>query len=489
MSVFQHIDAHAAKIKSLTQRLDIVESVCGSPNPALNTSQISHHTLEVINAGLTRVKESDGHVEINTWLSHWSSESTSIVSSDKRHGLAELEDVCVALQSLLDTASCGVVVLELEQSLKKHSRNPTTILSLPDEKLVEIFEWNNTYDGEGNNCSIDISHVNKRFRRVALQCPRLWSVMHNGQNADELHTFLARSGVTELVVSLNEGLLKDSYIVFKPRVDEFLRVVSKHTQRWREFRCAIDNDVGDETTEVLHRYELLDCPTLQNIIFMNRMTNRPPVMLSCSSWVMPLLVEFKGQNAIPLSKVVTTLVQMDLELAAGGGWSIGDLRTALDHATALESLFIRFSASLTSTFTATPSEAYLQFPNLKKLEFHISDGSDTAEEFIGSVMGHFDAPLATSLKLMCSTYGALDGLLHAIIPNDGVFPALNTFWFLMESRRPFEHDTLPIVLARLPSLQHLHLGSDSFLNCGEAPHGIDLRSWSYMDVLDSRRDI
>jgi hypothetical protein len=71
MSVFQYIDAHAAHIESLTQRLEIVDSVCGSPNSALNTSQISHQALEVIVEGLTRVKESNGHVDISTWLSQY----------------------------------------------------------------------------------------------------------------------------------------------------------------------------------------------------------------------------------------------------------------------------------------------------------------------------------------------------------------------------------------------------------------------------------
>ncbi|TDL21026.1 hypothetical protein BD410DRAFT_840751 [Rickenella mellea] len=179
---------------------------CACCSDQILDSTFGHRGIvEVINAGLTRVKESDGHVDISTWLSRWSSESTSILSPDEHRGLAELTEGCDALQSFLDTASYGVVVLDLEQSLKKHNRNPTTILSFPDEKLVEIFEWKNTYDGEDNNRSIHMSHVNKRFRRVALQSPRLWFVVHNGQNADERNTFLSRSRAAQLVVSLNEG--------------------------------------------------------------------------------------------------------------------------------------------------------------------------------------------------------------------------------------------------------------------------------------------
>ncbi|TDL14047.1 hypothetical protein BD410DRAFT_810043 [Rickenella mellea] len=480
----------------------IQESACEIQNFTLNntnTNHISHHTLDVICEGLARVKESGGHVDISTWLPHSSSKSTTILPPSEHHNLAELKDVCAALQSLSVTASHGVSLLE--QNLKKKSRNPTTVLSLPDETSAEIFEWNNTYDGEGGLLFIALG---------SGSC--LVPALH------------------KLVVSLNESLRKDSYMVFKPRVDNFLQIVAKHTQRWREFRCAIDNEVVEETTEAFNRYEnlkcpMLNCPMLKKISFINRTTNWAPIMLSYSTWTMPSLVEFKGQKSIPQIAVVKSLVAMDLELTSGNGWDVRDLNAALVHVTALEIVVIRFSAHMMNALY-TPSTAHLSFPTLKHLELHFAGSDREVGSFLGGVWATFEAPVATNLTLKTKIYRSADRNLQLIVPNSSVFPSLKTFRFLTNTSTPFEQDTFPLFLRGFRPFNtstwapihldancgeyfriatHFHpyyhcvsydaamfrtpLYASFWLNCRAAPRGFSSKSSSYKNALVSPRDI
>ncbi|TDL30105.1 hypothetical protein BD410DRAFT_893266 [Rickenella mellea] len=64
---------------------------------------------------------------------------------------------------------------------------------LPDEILAMIFEAGYTSDLEGNQFAVSISHVNKRFRNISLELPRLWSTISNYQGISELDEYLARS--------------------------------------------------------------------------------------------------------------------------------------------------------------------------------------------------------------------------------------------------------------------------------------------------------
>ncbi|TDL21020.1 hypothetical protein BD410DRAFT_790093 [Rickenella mellea] len=418
-------------------------------------TSITAHTLDIIMAGLLKVEVGGGSVDRDTWSRQFDS-----LSPPRRLDICEVKDVCVALDSLLQVARIGVSILEGNGGADQRH----TIHSLPDETLANIFEFNHDDVGKSNEYSIDISHTCRRFRMVALHCPRLWSVVHNGQNADELDPFLSRSGRTKLTVAVNEDLLHELYSSNTIPVKKFMDVVTKQLDRWGSFRCIVNDEVGSETIEVLCEYTRLHLPMLTTFTCKNRMKEYPePLDIFYKSWLMPSLIRYSAVRTFPPHGMSGTLKTVDLSLSRLGHLGVEQLRYTLHYATELESLAIKFRDSAPTLIVDFhgPVIDNLCLPKLRcfsldfnGMEFHFS-------ECVRDVFRNFTAPVATILALK-GGYGSLDEILLAIIPNDQVFPSVNRFELLPRGSRVFGQETLPIALARMPSLQHLSIRSESY---------------------------
>ncbi|TDL21018.1 hypothetical protein BD410DRAFT_313705 [Rickenella mellea] len=212
-------------------------------------------------------------------------------------------------------------------------------------------------------------------------------------------------------------------------------------------------------------YSHLHLPKLSTFMYNNRMIVHPqPSDSFYTSWLMPSLMRYSGVRTPPPHGISRTSKAMDLAFYASGDFSVEGLRFALHEATELESLVIKFRDS-SPTLAASGHRPVVTDLCLSKLryfslgftgmEFHVA-------ETFHDVFRSFTAPIATTLMLHNSCYGPVDETLLAIILDDQAFPSVNKFEFSTRGGRAFKVDTLPIVFARMPSLQHISVCAESY---------------------------
>ncbi len=133
------------------------------------------------------------------------------------------------------------------------------IAPLPDEILALIFEYSSP-PGEGTRQAVWLSHVSRRFRRIALSACRLWTTLHSNAKRKELKALASYSGKET-----------DLHIVVRRPVGtvdthEFLDICTPMASRWLTFTisCVLDDTDGDklETVDgamrdVFRRYQLV----------------------------------------------------------------------------------------------------------------------------------------------------------------------------------------------------------------------------------------
>ncbi len=100
-------------------------------------------------------------------------------------------------------------VVTLQSAFKRRLRPIASALSkgltsLPDDLLTLVFEFASP-PGEGTRQAVWLSHVSRRFRRVALGACDIWTTLHSNATRKELKTLIARSGKrTDLHVVLHK---------------------------------------------------------------------------------------------------------------------------------------------------------------------------------------------------------------------------------------------------------------------------------------------
>jgi hypothetical protein len=118
-----------------------------------------------------------------------------------------------------------------------------SIKSLPDDILAIIFEHAHDFLND-RNAPLAISHVNRRFRHVALSTPRLWSHLHDSATAAELQEYLFRSKSVDLSIYIPRVADDESNplggrksLGGMPIVtrQQFLDIVAPQSHRWRAF--------------------------------------------------------------------------------------------------------------------------------------------------------------------------------------------------------------------------------------------------------------
>ncbi|KAH8112039.1 hypothetical protein DFH11DRAFT_1728861 [Phellopilus nigrolimitatus] len=101
--------------------------------------------------------------------------------------------------------------------------------SLPEELIAQVFEMAYADDG---NVSWHLSLVSRRFRRIALSLPRLWTKLDTSHDP-ELNLERSRGHGISLDICTN------LYHVFtEERFHEFMRKVGPHSDRWKSVRLS-----------------------------------------------------------------------------------------------------------------------------------------------------------------------------------------------------------------------------------------------------------
>lgn len=162
-------------------------------------------------------------------LDYWS-DSPKIVS-DARSTLRDLDGAKVLLEGL--SASLEKTIMDIKKHIFPFEL-ARGLASTPDEILSLIFEHaNGIHSSDGRifrDTKEELSLVCRRFRRVAVNSPRLWSNIGSSAKMPYVRACLQRSKTVGLSISLN----LHEYAELQ-HVSSFLAAVVPHATRWEYF--------------------------------------------------------------------------------------------------------------------------------------------------------------------------------------------------------------------------------------------------------------
>ncbi|TDL13813.1 hypothetical protein BD410DRAFT_361047 [Rickenella mellea] len=202
-------------------------------------------------------------------------------TSAQYESLLQLTSSRNALRALLDMSDRKI------ESLRKYTSYflGKGMKSLPDEVLSHVFEisygencyntggyrWDRVWQLRDSRCfSVAVSSVSRRFRRVALDSPRIWCHLDNIMNPDLLALFISRSRGALLHLHVAGGNRKTS-------MDHFLELAATEAPRWATFSVdARFLTTGEETT--IHQCRDLLLPRLTKLVHIIDYTTVPKDM-------------------------------------------------------------------------------------------------------------------------------------------------------------------------------------------------------------------
>lgn len=160
----------------------------------------------------------------------------------------------------------GTPELEREQELKTSHNSTTTTCQLPIEILTTIFSF--VPHLRSSNDIINVSHVCRHWRLVALECPRLWTRFQGASllNLDLMHTMLRRSKSAPLTL-IWEADPEGELLMNEPILSELLSHVGRLesvTLRGRD-----DNDDFHGFSSLLSEWRKAHAPLLKKLCLTN----------------------------------------------------------------------------------------------------------------------------------------------------------------------------------------------------------------------------
>ncbi|TDL21204.1 hypothetical protein BD410DRAFT_308135 [Rickenella mellea] len=186
--------------------------------------------------------------------------------------LQAIEEARTCLKALNEAQRRLGTRLRCLRKLSRHLVLEDGINRLPNEILAIVFEMTRHFSGNSQNqFPVCVSHVSRRFRRVALATPSLWTTIHDSYRENQIREFISRSGQLDLEIKMHS----DSGIEF------FLIVVKDTSHRWSSFDI-----IDDDTEDLMVQLGITDLPRLRHL------TYTYPVELS--SFSIPRLSHIEG---------------------------------------------------------------------------------------------------------------------------------------------------------------------------------------------------
>lgn len=204
------------------------------------------------------------------------------------------------------------------------AQKQTGMASLSDDVLAIILEHAcDDYPEEEEDLkyacanSLDLAHVSRRFRNVALSLPRLWTHVYDCMAPDEVAFFVKRSrdAGLYLVVEGIDGLVQAC--TSETRADAFLAALVPHAHRWREIRVKAGTAYKRPFFDIFNaRCTGLHLPSLISLIVdfpadyqqSEERTGVPPALARfCESWSMPNLRHLTSVNYAPSVEIAREL--------------------------------------------------------------------------------------------------------------------------------------------------------------------------------------
>lgn len=330
------------------------------------------------------------------------------------------------------------------------------IAELPDELLALVFELAYDNDTDGSHLAIQLSHVCRRFRAVALHTPRLWSTLAASQRPDEYQTFISRSRTADLTIIVDFPFRKPSFML----IADFMNDVFPLSNRWGELqfhRMPLFDDEWGAFRELTDIDVFL--PRLQTLVVAG--CHRKWDWNFWSHWDMPGLRHFESYDAIPSGLNSASLVSCDLQFSSlrFTGVVINGLLVALQTCPALQTLALDFE-SIQQTFENPEAEVAL-LGQLKTMTIRIAGLSKS-----GTIR-----PIIRNVVMPC-----LDRIDYDIEMNDDlesktfltdIFPPMPHCHNLRSVHmkvETFEYDFHGIntIFSSFPQIHHLHLEAPLF---------------------------
>lgn len=430
-------------------------------------------------------------------MSRWDSE----LLSDEAFRINTVTSLVNAAGALLDLANSAQSLIH-SYNQSEHSvvvKGPIWDLSvLSDDILATIFEYTAAGDLDGEDVDASavglvLSHVNRRFRTLALGIPTLWTYLSNLQHRDEMRTCLERSkdeGLTiDLVVSHND---RDGHML----IDGFLEAVVPHHRRWCELRFESDSCRNEIFDSLRLRCRDLELSSLHHLSLLgigphprdeqSALNTDYSSLHFYSSWNMPNLKELIAHDFIPHE-------YMDDGRALGPNLSSCTLSVYTEHLYEMDALyeFLRLRPSLqhlTLLFERAlcmdldDKFVELELPNLQSFTVSICEAAACARSDINvfkDFMHSLRLPKLAKMHLSikdCREEDVPKWLSCLLAPRND-YAHLSEFdvtvW--VNSFKPDPYDD---IWTRLPNVQHLSIEvPDSVLrfNIGK-PHLSQLRS-------------
>lgn len=213
---------------------------------------------------------------------------------------------------------------------------------LSNDVLSLIFEF--AHDVETSQVPESLSQVNRRFRKLAIGMPGLWThISSRRSSASKATEIVARSSDSSRTLSIAlechqthgsraDSLSKYFHVLVLPSMER-LRSLTLHVN----LTSGLRPDVS--LLDKLHKsHQSLDFPVLQTleITYDNFASGRdalPDTAHFYSQWTMPSLRTLRARNLVPvfpdplLSKVTSCRLELDYntDLFAGGGWDVEEI--------------------------------------------------------------------------------------------------------------------------------------------------------------------
>lgn len=342
--------------------------------------------------------------------------------------------------------------------------NRRNIKMLPDEILLPIFKQAYAslassplyIPSERSNLLVKrVSHVCRRFRRLALSCPELWAVIHSSQPIGEVAMFAERSQDVPLSIMIyGKDHTRFGSDMSEEDLRQFMEILAPHQHRWRELRITStpSRTIAQLMREV--QQHVVSLPMLERIRVHRykwdsdfdercdmRLWHAPNLRLFHGSGVVP--THFHGQSIshFSLTCQVNTIPEIfassnnsEAAVAGGAGGSYSAPST-------LRHLFLRvLSVSDRETIVLGHSDEPIRLPELESFEV-VTSSPGTYTSFWVLCVPLLDFPRLQSL----SVHVALENVVD-------LFGRLNTHQFGNLRELRFRCEDLGVVCQVLPSL-------------------------------------
>lgn len=161
---------------------------------------------------------------------------------------------------------------------RQHLAEALSPISLiPNELIAKIYlelhrSYEPVYTGFSNTRvanqeAINVSHVSRLWRNIALHCPQLWTLVDLTQGAEQLEAWISRSGEERLDVML-DLFSPSSRSLSDHAVLRAFDTVSQYSQRWRGVQLRFSTAFRYLALDIIPKWEQCapNCSGLEDLV-------------------------------------------------------------------------------------------------------------------------------------------------------------------------------------------------------------------------------